>query len=121
MPAAISAGSTLWACAAPGPARMTAETARALAVPKAECRRGSLLSCFNTQVPHCSKMVGWDEFLRSPSYISATTDRMHMDMRHLTLPLIALLGWSCAAGAQDLRRATVWDLKLGEPIAAQPS
>jgi hypothetical protein len=46
---------------------------------------------------------------------------MHMDMRHLTLPLIALLGWSCAAGAQDLRRATVWDLKLGEPIAAQPS
>jgi hypothetical protein len=26
-----------------------------------------------------------------------------------------------AAQAQDLRRATVWDLKLGQPIAAQPS
>ena len=26
-----------------------------------------------------------------------------------------------AAGAQDLRRATVWDLKIGRPIGAQPS
>src|SRR6516165_8268796 len=28
----------------------------------------------------------------------------------------------CAdAGAQELRRATIWDLKLGQPVAAQPS
>ena len=34
-----------------------------------------------------------------------------------------LLGLICCttAGAQDLRRATVWDLKLGQPVAAQPS
>ena len=34
-----------------------------------------------------------------------------------------LLMLSCLSGAhgQDLRRATVWDLKLGQPIAAQPS
>ena len=45
---------------------------------------------------------------------------MHMDLR-FTIPLLALLGWAGAAGAQDLQRATVWDLKLGQPIAAQPS
>ena len=28
--------------------------------------------------------------------------------------------WTALAGAQDLRRATVWDLKLGQPITAQP-
>jgi hypothetical protein len=28
---------------------------------------------------------------------------------------------SVAVGAQDLRRATLWDLKLGEPISAQPA
>jgi hypothetical protein len=28
--------------------------------------------------------------------------------------------WTAFAGAQDLRRATAWDLKLGQPIAAQP-
>jgi hypothetical protein len=48
-------------------------------------------------------------------------DRMHMDLRQLTIPLLALFCWAGAAGAQDLRRATVWDLKLGQPIAAQPS
>jgi hypothetical protein len=33
-----------------------------------------------------------------------------------------LLGlYSVTAAAQDLRRATVWDLKLGQPISAQPS
>jgi len=32
----------------------------------------------------------------------------------------ALSLWSAPAAAQDLRRATVWDLRLGQPIAAQP-
>jgi hypothetical protein len=36
------------------------------------------------------------------------------------LLLVLLLGCS-AAPAQDLRRATVWDLKLGQAISAQPS
>src|SRR5437870_8554570 len=37
-------------------------------------------------------------------------------------PLLALVCWSVAAeGAEALRRATVWDLKLGQPISAQPS
>jgi hypothetical protein len=35
--------------------------------------------------------------------------------------LLALLCWPATAPAQDLRRASVWDLKLGQPIAAQPS
>jgi hypothetical protein len=35
--------------------------------------------------------------------------------------MILLLAASAQARAQDLRRATVWDLKLGQPIAAQPS
>lgn len=30
------------------------------------------------------------------------------------------LAWPTAAGAQSLRRSTVWDLKLGQPAAAQP-
>jgi hypothetical protein len=33
----------------------------------------------------------------------------------------ALLSALAPATAQQLRRATIWDLKLGEPIAAQPS
>lgn len=44
-------------------------------------------------------------------------------MRPLRLPLAALvgfIGWSAAAG-DDLRRATVWDLRLGQPIAGQPA
>ncbi len=42
-----------------------------------------------------------------------------MHMRYLALAM--LLCCSNAAPAQDLRRDTVWDLKLGESIAAQPS
>jgi hypothetical protein len=34
--------------------------------------------------------------------------------------LIALALVCSAAGAEDLRRASIWDLKLGEKIAAQP-
>jgi hypothetical protein len=37
------------------------------------------------------------------------------------LALLALLCWTGATNAQDPRRASVWDLKLGQPIAAQPS
>src|ERR1700687_3897409 len=46
---------------------------------------------------------------------------MHMNMRPLTNLMAALLCWTGTAGAQDLRRASVWDLKLGQPISAQPS
>jgi hypothetical protein len=35
--------------------------------------------------------------------------------------MAALLCCTGTAAAQELRRATVWDLKLGQPIAAQPS
>jgi hypothetical protein len=36
--------------------------------------------------------------------------------------LVALICWpSVAGGADDLRRATVWDLKIGQPVAAQPA
>jgi hypothetical protein len=38
-----------------------------------------------------------------------------------TAAVLALLAWSAAAGAQDLRRSNIWDLKLGEGVAAQPS
>jgi hypothetical protein len=41
-------------------------------------------------------------------------------MRHVNL-LLGLLCWSAAAGAQDVRRATIWDLRLGQPIAVQPA
>jgi hypothetical protein len=34
---------------------------------------------------------------------------------------LLLLLLAASAEGQDLRRATVWDLKLGQPIAAQPS
>jgi hypothetical protein len=40
-------------------------------------------------------------------------------MRYLALAM--LLCWTAAAPAQEPRRATVWDLKLGAGIAAQPS
>jgi hypothetical protein len=43
-----------------------------------------------------------------------------MTTRHALLLVFALI-WPSAAGAETLRRATVWDLKLGEPVAAQPS
>jgi hypothetical protein len=35
--------------------------------------------------------------------------------------LLMFLCCSFMAGAQELRRATVWDLKLGQPISQQPS
>ncbi len=48
----------------------------------------------------------------------STIRRTPMTMRYAML--LALI-WPALAGAETLRRATVWDLKLGEPIAAQPS
>jgi hypothetical protein len=33
----------------------------------------------------------------------------------------AAIAWSVATSAEDLRRATVWDLRLGQPVAAQPA
>jgi len=41
-----------------------------------------------------------------------------MMLRHAML--LALI-WPALADAEALRRASVWDLKLGEPIAAQPA
>ena len=38
----------------------------------------------------------------------------------LVMLVILVLAWPYAAEAQSLRRSTVWDLKLGQPIAAQP-
>ena len=39
---------------------------------------------------------------------------------------VTALCWACSAGrrplaAEDLRRATVWDLRLGQPVSAQPA
>jgi len=42
-------------------------------------------------------------------------------MKHKVALVSVLFCWSIAAGAQDLRRATVWDLKLGQPHSAQPA
>lgn len=39
----------------------------------------------------------------------------------LAIPLVLALMLPSAAGAEALRRATVWDLKLGEPVSAQPA
>jgi hypothetical protein len=41
--------------------------------------------------------------------------------RAATVLLGGLLASTTPSGAQDLRRATIWDLKLGQPVAAQPS
>jgi len=41
-------------------------------------------------------------------------------MRHATALVLGLICCSPATGAEDLRRATVWDLAIGQPIAAQP-
>jgi hypothetical protein len=49
--------------------------------------------------------------------VTGTVGRLIAATAALTL-WIAGLG---TAAAQDLRRATVWDLRLGEPIAAQPA
>jgi hypothetical protein len=35
--------------------------------------------------------------------------------------IATVIAWAAPAAAQDLRRATVWDLRLGQPIAAQPA
>jgi hypothetical protein len=44
-----------------------------------------------------------------------------MTVRHAARLALLLLGWTPALHAQDLSRETVWDLQLGQPIAAQPS
>jgi hypothetical protein len=41
-------------------------------------------------------------------------------MRHATALVLGLICCSPTWGAEDLRRATVWDLSIGQPIAAQP-
>jgi hypothetical protein len=41
-------------------------------------------------------------------------------MRHATALVLGLICCSPATGAEDLRRATVWDLPIGQPISAQP-
>jgi hypothetical protein len=46
--------------------------------------------------------------------------RTIMLARHAARLLLGLLCWASPAGAQDLRRASVWDLKLGQPVSAQP-
>jgi hypothetical protein len=43
-----------------------------------------------------------------------------MSLRLAVTVAISLAG-SAAAGEEGLRRATIWDLKLGQPISAQPS
>ena len=42
-------------------------------------------------------------------------------MRSAAALLLGLVCWSSATAAEDLRRATVWDLKLGMPVSAQPA
>jgi hypothetical protein len=42
-------------------------------------------------------------------------------MRHATALLLGLVCCSPATGAEDLRRATLWDLAIGQPISAQPA
>src|SRR6476659_3251239 len=42
-------------------------------------------------------------------------------MRSAFALLLGLVCWSSATVAEDLRRATVWDLKLGMPVSAQPA
>ena len=42
-------------------------------------------------------------------------------MRSVTMLVLGLICWSTAIAAEDLRRATVWDLKLGQPASAQPA
>jgi hypothetical protein len=43
-----------------------------------------------------------------------------MSTRIVSLIALALICSAAAASGQDLRRASIWDLKLGEKIAAQP-
>jgi hypothetical protein len=42
-------------------------------------------------------------------------------MKRAAALLLAFVGCPAAAAAQELRRATLWDLKLGQPVAAQPA
>ena len=42
-------------------------------------------------------------------------------MRSAAALLLGLFCWSSATAAEELRRATVWDLKLGQPVSAQPA
>jgi len=42
-------------------------------------------------------------------------------MRSAAALLLGLFCWSSVTAAEDLRRATVWDLKLGMPVSAQPA
>jgi hypothetical protein len=41
--------------------------------------------------------------------------------RRLAATIAVALACSVAAGQESLRRATIWDLKVGQPISAQPS
>jgi hypothetical protein len=41
-------------------------------------------------------------------------------MRYAAALALGCICWCALAGAQDLRRATIWDLKLGQPVSAQP-
>jgi hypothetical protein len=42
-------------------------------------------------------------------------------MRSAAALVLGLICWSSVAAAEELRRATVWDLKLGQPVSAQPA
>ena len=42
-------------------------------------------------------------------------------MRSAAPLLLGVVCWSSATAAEELRRATVWDLKLGMPVSAQPA
>jgi hypothetical protein len=42
-------------------------------------------------------------------------------MRNLAALAVGCICWSATADAQDLRRTTVWDLRIGQPAAAQPA
>src|SRR6516162_950056 len=50
----------------------------------------------------------------------ATWDPWQMSLRIAATIAIGLAS-STAAGQESLRRATIWDLKVGQPIPAQPS
>jgi hypothetical protein len=41
-------------------------------------------------------------------------------MRYTAALVLGCVVWSALAGAQELRRATIWDLKRGQSIAMQP-
>jgi hypothetical protein len=41
-------------------------------------------------------------------------------MRYAAGLVLGCMIWSATAAAQELRRATIWDLKLGQPVAVQP-